>query len=129
MSKEARQPSLVVNSPEISEKLRELADLIAKQQYGEPGRPPLETTFAMIEEIGHQAGQLLVGAVDKQLTATHGEHFVASQPCPQCERLCPSASRSRELTSRDGPVELTEMACHCPDCRRDFFPSACAAPA
>lgn len=121
MSKEAR-PSPAV-SPQIAEKLRELAALVAEEHYGEGGRPPLETTFDEIETIGHQTGQLLAGVIDQQLTGNHREHFSQSQPCPQCGKVCPPAERERELNTLDGPVELSETACHCDDCRRDFFPS------
>lgn len=125
MSKEAPQPE-VAASAEVLEKLRELAELIGKQQFGEDGRPPRETTFAAIEELGHQAGQLLSAEVDRQLAASHREHFADAQPCPQCGRMCDTVASKRPLTTRDGPLELPEAACHCPDCRRDFFPSTCA---
>ncbi len=127
MSKEA--PQLEVAAPEVLEKLRELAELIGKQQFGEDGRPPRETTFATIEELGHQAGQLLSAEVDRHLAASHREHFADAQPCPQCGRMCDTVASKRPLTTRDGPVELPEAASHCPDCRRDFFPSTCAAEA
>lgn len=122
MSKEARQSKKAV-SPQVAEKLRELATLFAQEAYGEEGRPPLETTFAEMEEIGHQAGQLLAGVIDQQFTATHGEHFAESQTCPQCGGSHDASSQERELLTRDGPVMLSEAACHCPACRRDFFPS------
>lgn len=122
MSKEARQSKRAV-SPQVAQKLRELASLIAQEEYGEEGRPPLETTFAEIEEIGHQAGQLLAGVIDQQFTATHAEYFTEPQTCPQCGGLQDASSRERKLITRDGPVVLSEVACHCPECRRDFFPS------
>lgn len=128
MSKEARRSKRAV-SAKVGEKLRELAALIAQERYGEEGCPPLETTFAEIEELGHQAGQLLAGVIDQQLMAAHGKYFVTSQACPECGRLCDPSPDERELVTRDGAVALPESACHCPDCRRDFFPSASAAPA
>lgn len=122
MSKEARESKKVV-SPQVAEKLCELATQIAQEEYGVQGRPPLETTFAEIEEIGHQAGQLLAGVIDQQFTAAHGQHFAESQTCPQCGGSHDASFQERELTTRDGPVVLLEAACHCPECRRDFFPS------
>lgn len=128
MSTEVRRLKRGV-SAKVEEKLRELAALIAQERYGEEGCPPLETTFAEIEELGHQAGQWLAGEIDQQLTAAHGQYFATSQACPQCGRLCDPSPRERELVTRDGAVALPESACRCPDCRRDFFPSARAASA
>jgi hypothetical protein len=46
------------------------------------------------------------------------------QPCPECGRLCPVGSEQRPLTVKGGQLTLDEPVCHCPACRRDFFPPA-----
>jgi hypothetical protein len=45
------------------------------------------------------------------------------QPCPACGRLCPLTYEDRPVHVRGGvPLPYHEPVCHCPDCRRDFFP-------
>lgn len=122
MSKKARTRVPEV-SPAVAEKMKELAELIAAEKFG-PGGVPREITFSEIEEIGHQAGQMLAAQVDQNLVANHGDHFDDEQACPQCGTLCPCEPHRRELVTRDGPAELTEPACYCSACRRSFFPSA-----
>lgn len=122
MSKDARgkaaEPSAAVRA-----KIRELAELMARERCAGGGLPP-DVTFSQIEEWGHQAGQLVAAAVDQQLVDQHRDQLAAEQPCPQCGQLCSCSARSRKLVTRDGPVEFTEAACYCRRCRRSFFPSA-----
>jgi hypothetical protein len=42
--------------------------------------------------------------------------------CPDCGRPCPVSYEDRTLAVKGGQVPLHEPICHCPDCRRDFFP-------
>jgi hypothetical protein len=44
------------------------------------------------------------------------------QPCPNCGRLCRVDRADRPLTVRGSLLTQSEPLCHCPDCRRDFFP-------
>ena len=60
MSKEAREKRPAA-SPAVMEKMKELAELISQEQFA-PSGVPIEITFSEIEEIGHQAGQLIAGA-------------------------------------------------------------------
>lgn len=125
MSKEAREKRPAA-SPAVMEKMKELAELISQEQFASSG-VPLEITFSEIEEIGHQAGQLIAAQVDRQLVTKHRDHFADEQACPTCERPCASRPCERELTTRDGTMTLPETICYCPNCRRSFFPSACSA--
>ena len=115
-------------SPAIAEKMKELAELIAVEQFGPQGIPK-EITFSEIEEIGHQAGRMLASKVDHELVADHQGHFADAQPCPQCGDGCASRPQGRELVTRDGRVALSEAACYCYRCRRPFFPSTRSAEA
>ena len=45
-----------------------------------------------------------------------------TQPCPTCGRACPLQRETRPLAVRGGRLDQSEPVCHCPDCRRDFFP-------
>ena len=85
MSKDARakaaEPSAAVRA-----KIRELAELMARERCAGGGLPP-DVTFSQIEEWGHQAGQLVAAAVDQQLVDQHRDQLAAEQPCPQCGAL------------------------------------------
>jgi hypothetical protein len=122
MSKEARNKRPVV-SPAVAEKIRELGKLIAQERFGPEG-VPIDITFSEIEEIGHQAGQMVAAQVDRELVGDHQEHFADEQACPQCGQPCASRPCERDLTTRDGRMGLPEAVCYCPTCRRSFFPSA-----
>lgn len=124
MSRDARNQDLDL-SPEKQKQFDQLVALLAQQGFGDDG-PPRETTFAEIEQFGHQAGQMLARAIDAQLSEQHASHFSKEQPCPTCEEKCPPKERPHDLPlqTQDGEVTLHEPACNCPTCRRDFFPSA-----
>lgn len=72
MSKEARGGIEAV-SLAVREKIRELAELIARERCGADGLPE-EITFSEIEEWGHQAGRLLAGAARRFSTFTVRSH-------------------------------------------------------
>jgi hypothetical protein len=46
----------------------------------------------------------------------------AEQPCPTCQRPCVVRREERAIDFRGGEVTSAEPRCHCPACRRDFFP-------
>lgn len=122
MGKEARKNRSVA-SPAAAEKIQELAALIARERFGPEGVPK-DITFSEIEQIGHQTGQMVAAQVDRELVGDHQEHFADEQACPQCGQPCASKPCERELTTRDGTMELPESVCYCRSCRRSFFPSA-----
>jgi hypothetical protein len=49
------------------------------------------------------------------------------QPCPTCGAPCPVRRQPRELATPGATVAHSEPVCHCPACRRDFFPPAAPA--
>jgi len=109
---------------QIEQKLGELAELVAKQEYGADG-PGKDLTFRQIEEVGYQVGQLAAQKFESVVTERHQQHFEESQPCPQCGQACPPQEAvEREVVTRLGPVKLSEFRFHCNACRRSFFPSA-----
>lgn len=124
MSKDARNEDLDL-SPEARKQFDRLVALLAQEGFGENG-PPLETTFAQIERFGHQAGRMIARAVDAELVRQHASHFADAQSCPTCNEKRPLKESPHPLPMQtdDGRVTLHEPACHCPRCRRDFFPSA-----
>jgi len=123
MSKDARNKDLELTA-EANEKFSELVALLAMHGFGAAG-PPRETTFAQIEQFGHQAGRMVARAVDARLVEQHAGHFAGEEPCPACgEKHLPKASpHDLGLQTEDGEVGLREPAFRCPPCERDFFPS------
>jgi hypothetical protein len=114
-------------SPLARQKMQELVALLAEEEFGGDGRPPIDTDFASIEALGHQTGCQVAQALDEHLTRRHAEHFQGGQShaCPTCGEACDlvEAAKERPLATGDGPITLAEPVCHCPVCHRDFFPS------
>ncbi len=112
-------------SSQAQQKLDELVVLLAAEKFG-PDGPPRNTTFAEIEDYGHQVGQVLARTVDERLARQHAEHFEESSACPTCSVLVGPNEERRErvMQTRDGPVPMEEPAFTCPTCKRAFFPSA-----
>lgn len=113
-------------SAEARQKFDELVALLAAERYG-PNGPPIDTTFAEIEQFGHQTGRMLGRSLDEHLTYRHAEHFQEAS-CPTCgasgESDAAENKKTRPLQTQDGKIPLAEPAFHCPTCGRDFFPSA-----
>lgn len=124
MSKDARNQDLDL-TPTEQVKFKEVVAMLASRGFGEQG-PPRDTTFAQIEQFGHQAGRMLARAIDARLVEEHAAHFAGDEPCPQCgEKHAPNESpHDLPLQTDDGEVVLHEPAFRCPPCERDFFPSA-----
>ena len=123
MSKDARKQ--VNLTDDARKKLADCVAALASCGFGPEG-PPLDTTFAEIEDFGHEMGRLLARALDEELAHQHAAHFAGSASCPRCQTECPIAEhpKARDVQTTDGDVSLHEPACHCPVCNRDFFPSA-----
>jgi hypothetical protein len=58
------------------------------------------------------------------LLAQQAQALPAHPPCPECQRPCPVTREPRPLDCLGGSVTYDEPVCHCPACRRDFFPPA-----
>jgi len=112
-------------SPEAQQKFNELVALLAEERYGPQG-PPIDTTFAEIEQFGHQAGRMLGRSLDEHLADRHAEHFQQGccPICGACGESDVAEKKTRPLQTVDGKIPLAEPAFHCPTCGRDFFPSA-----
>ena len=85
MSKDAQKS--IVLTDEAQKKLEEFVAAVSTSGFGEDG-PPKDTTFAEIEEFGHEVGRMIGRAVDEQLTGQHATHFQGSTPCPCCGTDC-----------------------------------------
>jgi hypothetical protein len=65
MGKEAQ--GAVVMDDDVQEKLDGYVAALTATRYG-PDGPPENTTFAEIEQFGHEVGRMVGRAVDQQLT-------------------------------------------------------------
>lgn len=109
-------------SGEVLALMQELGRRLGAEKFGPEG-PPLETTFAEIEEIGHELGKMVATEFDQCMQRQHAEKFDNAEVCPQCNKPCGPGVKHRDLTTRDGPADLAEPEFHCVSCERSFFPS------
>jgi hypothetical protein len=89
-------------------------------------RPLLQkdVRFNVLESAAHALGRAVAQETTERLTLARAERLCEPQLCPTCGGQCPVVYQQRPLETIDGPIELCEPVCHCPACRRAFFPSA-----
>ena len=81
--------------------------------------------FAAMEQIAAAAAAGLTEGTLGVLVDQQARRLGSAHPCPDCGRACAVKHEDRTLTVKGGAqVLLHEPVCHCPDCRRDFFPPA-----
>lgn len=117
--------STIKLTPEFLAQLYELfvswgksAALRAARELG--SGPPM--TFLDIEKF---AALVAAGVTEGTVTALleHQAKPLNHSPCPSCGVSCSVDHRDRPVTLATGQVvTLREPICHCPTCRRDFFP-------
>jgi hypothetical protein len=111
-----------------SQKLQEIRELaagwgkiVARRALGEsaPGEP---FDLSSMEQIAAAAAAGLTEGTLGILLDQQAQALDSQQPCPDCGRLCTLAQEDRPLAVKGALLTLHEPVCHCPDCRRDFFP-------
>jgi hypothetical protein len=120
---------LAMSQSKLSEQrlqeIRELAagwgKVVARRALGEsaPGEP---IDLWAMEQIAAAAATGLTEGTLAVLLEQQAQALAKEQPCPDCGRLCPVAHEDRPLAVKGASLNLHEPVCHCPDCRRDFFP-------
>jgi hypothetical protein len=113
-------------SPEDIRKLRQLAaewgKVIARRAFGPQGPGP-DISLTVMEELALEVSRGLVEGTVSTLLEQQAQTLGAEHPCPDCQRLCPVQREPRTLHLKGGhQLPQDEPCCHCPDCRRDFFP-------
>jgi hypothetical protein len=107
------------------QEIRELAagwgKIVARRALGESG-PDQGLDFSAMEQLAAAAAAGLTEGTLAVLFEQQASALAKEQPCPDCGRLCPVAHEDRSLTVKGAILKLHEPVCHCPDCRRDFFP-------
>jgi len=118
-------------SPQDLQEIRDLAarwgKIVARHAFGEGG-PGTEVDLDAMEQVAAAAAAGLTEGTLATLLEQQAQLLGTEQPCPDCGRLCAVRRADRPLNVRAGPVTQAEPICHCPDCRRDFFPPTAAAP-
>jgi hypothetical protein len=117
-------------SPQDLQEIRQLAarwgQIVARHAFGDAG-PGTDVDLDAMEQVAAAAAAGLTEGTLTTLMEQQAQGLGAEQPCPDCGRLCAVRRAQRPLTVRAGPLTHSEPICHCPDCRRDFFPPTAAA--
>jgi hypothetical protein len=77
-----------------------------------------------IEQVAATAARAVARGTIAELLERKASLLGAEQPCPTCQRLCVVHREPRAIDFWGGEVTYAEPKCHCPACRRDFFPPA-----
>ena len=85
--------------------------------------PDLDLDADDIEQFAKTAACAVAKGTIKELLDKKAAVLGPEQPCPACQRLCVVEREPRTISFWGGDVEYREPKCHCPACRRDFFPS------
>ena len=112
-------------SPQKIQEIRDLAaqwgKIVARRAFGEAG-PGTDTDFQTLEQVAAAAAAGLTESTLGTLLEQQAQTLGAEHPCPDCGRHCLLDYEDRPLAVQGGQITLHEPVCHCPDCRRDFFP-------
>lgn len=110
-------------TPDQLQELHELAAQWGKIIARRSGDDAIDFDLATMEHIAQAAAAGLVEGTLQCLLQRQTDALARQQPCPACDRLCPLTAEDRTLHVQGGiDLPYHEPVCHCPDCRRDFFP-------
>ena len=112
----------VPSQREILSLAEDWGKVVVRCAFGDEG-PDLDLNFDAIEAVAFQAAQAVIKGTIQQSLSQQMRKLGETQSCPQCRRVCPVETEPRELVVRGATVQYDEPKCHCPTCRRDFFPS------
>jgi hypothetical protein len=101
--------------------------IVTRRTFGEAG-PGLDLEFDSIESLAVDMAQALTRGTIEEILRNQFQLLGDQQPCPGCSRPCPVEKEPRTVAVRGGTIDYEEPICHCPACRRDFFPSASQSP-
>ena len=97
--------------------------VVARRVEEEVG-PELDLDADDIERFARDAACAMARGTIEELLEKKAAALGPEQPCPACQRACPVVRQPRTIRFWGTAVEYAEPKCHCPACRRDFFPSA-----
>jgi len=102
--------------------------VVARRVHEDVG-PDLDLDADEIEQMGITAARAVARSTIADLLERKAALLGPEQPCPRCGRPCAVSREPRTIDFWGGEVTYAEPKCHCPACRRDFFPSAAVAAA
>lgn len=105
------------------ELLRELAELEIEELRAEGvflGTPH----YGVLERAASALGRELSCQAQQRAVREVRAECAEQADCPTCGTRCRVGTKTRDVTSIDGPVRLDEATAYCEKCRRSFFPSA-----
>lgn len=103
--------------------LRELAQLEI-EELREEGMFDRTPHYSQFERAASELGKLLSRETQQQASREVLTECSDTAVCPICQARCAVETKSREVTSIDGPLTIDEAKAYCSACRRSFFPSA-----
>jgi len=102
--------------------------VVARRVHEEVG-PELDLDADDIEQMAIVAATAVARGTIADLLERKAALLGPEQPCPTCRRPCAVGREPRAIDFWGGEVTYAEPVCHCPDCRRGFFPPAAVAAA
>jgi hypothetical protein len=112
-------------TPEELQELHRLAaqwgKIVSRHAFGDDG-PGLDVDFATMEQIAYAAAAGLTEGALQTFLEQQAQALGEQRPCPDCGRLCLLRRQQRPLQVQGAQLQQSEPLCHCPVCRRDFFP-------
>jgi len=126
--KAGRAMAKVKLTPQFLQEIRELAvrwGKIAAERAAREAGPDQPMDFQDMEQFSAVVARGLIEGSITTLLEQQAQTLANELPCPDCGTRCPVQYQDRTLTIENGqPLPLHEPVCHCPQCRRDFFPPA-----
>jgi len=114
-------------TPEELQELHDLAarwgKIVSRRAFGDQG-PGLDVDFRTMEQIAYAAAAGLTAGALQTFLEQQAQALGEQRPCPDCGRPCIVRREQRPLQVQGTQLHQSEPVCHCPDCRRDFFPPA-----
>ena len=101
--------------------------IIARRAFGDDG-PGLDVDLDAMEQLTCAAAAGLTEGTLQTLLEQQATALGEQQPCPECGRTCAVHRQQRPLHVQGAALQQSEPVCHCPDCRRDFFPPTAPPP-
>jgi hypothetical protein len=117
------QKSSLMDSTGMGRMAEGWGKVVARRVHEELG-PELDVDADDIEQFAKEAACAVAKGTIEELLEKKAAALGPEQPCPACQRLCPLDREPRTMQFWGTSIEYSEPKCHCPACRRDFFPSA-----
>jgi hypothetical protein len=106
------------------ERLAEGRGKVVARRVHEGVGPELDLDADDIEQMALTAATAVARSTIADLLGRKAASLGPEQPCPTWRRPCAVGRQPRAIDFWGGEVTCAEPVCHCPACRRDFFPSA-----